>query len=51
MIEEKKNKKYKKSQGKFKPSKRQKLFFIDELIKPIKSNPAPSNYKIELDLL
>jgi hypothetical protein len=45
--------KYKKRshQGKFKPSKRNKVFYLDEVIKPITANPSPNKYKTTLNLL
>ena len=38
-------------QGKFKPSKRQKVFYLDEVIKPHSANPSPNKYKTSLNLL
>ena len=53
MMQEKTNMKIKKrqTQGKFKPSKSKKQFFIDQLIVSLVKNPSPDKYKTTLNLL
>ena len=43
--------KHKRKQGKFKVTTKPITCFFDEIIKPLKPNPAPSRYKVETDMI